>query len=297
MKQYVQIFLTFILIFFLGCGAEEKESLTVQDKELVEVYVQISLIKDSNLSNPDKNLLIDKFLSEKNLTMEKIDLRLETYRANPAEWRNFFMNVQSRLKELQRESREKTLDESESVNLIVDTVTAHTDPPILNADSDTIIKSSSGSESEAPVSEELTDSRIAVEDDTTIIEPIPSPDYPEGSFESDELGLFLYEIQPGDNLSTLAGLYDVETEQLVIINGILSANAIRIGQKILIPNKITNIILHTIASGDVLSKISVRYNSDLEQIIQINKISNVNAINLNDLLYIPVRKTETEGNK
>ena len=109
--------------------------------------------------------------------------------------------------------------------------------------------------------------------------------------------MFTYEIQPGDNLSSLASLYDTETELLVIINGIVSANSIRIGQKILIPNAVTNIIIYTIASGESLSKISVRYESNVEQIIILNQIENVNAININDLLYIPVRKPGSEGNK
>jgi len=167
-------------------------------------------------------------------------------------------------------------------------------PPTI---SDTVIRSSNIAESVMPLSEEITDSPISAEDEIPIVETISSPEYPAGSFESEDLGIFTYEIQPGDNLSSLASLYDTETELLVIINGIVSANSIRIGQKILIPNAVTNIIIHTIASGESLSKISVRYDSNVEQIIFLNQIENVNAININDLLYIPVKKAGSEGNK
>ena len=201
------------------------------------------------------------------------------------------MKVQSRLRELQRETREKTLVESDSVIQIVESGIEKTVSPFPNIIRDTVIKSSFVSESETPASEEITDSSISVESETILADPISSSGYQAGSFESDDLGLFSYEIQPGDNLSSLASLYDTDTELLVIINGILSANSIRIGQKILIPTAITNIIIHTIESGETLSRISVRYDSDIEQIIFLNQIENVNAININDLLYIPVRKT------
>jgi len=291
MKQNVQISLYFILIFVLACDAQENTAPANQDNDLVEVYVQISLIQDSNLGDIDKNILIDKYLSDKKLTMKKIDMRLESYRANPAEWRSFFMKVQSRLRELQRETREKTLVESDSVIQIVESVIEKTVSPFPNIIRDTVIKSSFVSESETPASEEITDSSISVESETILADPISSSGYQAGSFESDDLGLFSYEIQPGDNLSSLASLYDTDTELLVIINGILSANSIRIGLKILIPTAVTNIIIHTIESGETLSRISVRYDSDVEQIIFLNQIENVNAININDLLYIPVRKT------
>ena len=291
MKQNVQISLYFILIFVLACDAQENTAPANQDNDLVEVYVQISLIQDSNLGDTDKNILIDKYLSDKKLTMKKIDTRLESYRANPAEWRSFFMKVQSRLRELQRETREKTLVESDSVIQIVESGIEKTISPFPNIIRDTVLKSSFVPESEASVSEEITDSSISVESETILADPISSSGYQAGSFESDDLGLFSYEIHPGDNLSSLASLYDTDTELLVIINGILSANSIRIGQKILIPNAVTNIIIHTIESGETLSRISVRYDSDIEQIIFLNQIENVNAININDLLYIPVRKT------
>lgn len=296
MKQFVQIFFYFILIFVLACDAEESAAPTIQDIDLVEEYVQISLIQDSDLGDNDKNILIDKYLSDKKLTMKKIDMRLESYRANPAEWRSFFIKVQSRLRELQRETREKTFEESDSVIQIVDSGIERSISPFPNIIRDTVIRSSFLPESDAPASEEITDSSISVESETILADPISSSGYQAGSFESEDLGLFAYEIQPGDNLSSLASLYDTDTELLVIINGIVSANSIRIGRKILIPNAVTNIIIHTIESGEALSRISVRYDSDVEQIIFLNQIDNVNAININDLLYIPVRKTRSEGN-
>jgi len=140
MKRFVQTFLSFILIFGFGCDGKENVSPIVQDDELVEVYVRISLIKDSDLSISDKEVLIDKYLSDKNLTIEKIESRLEVYRTNPADWRGFFMKVQSRLRELQRENREKTLDEiAELETKLVDTVITHPVHPILNVETDTVV--------------------------------------------------------------------------------------------------------------------------------------------------------------
>ena len=87
---------------------------------------------------------------------------------------------------------------------------------------------------------------------------------------------------------------------MLLINVIDNPNSLRIGQKLFIPNTETEIILHTISPGEALSKISTNYDSDLDEIIKINKIENINSINAGDLLYVPVlkkmRKDENERN-
>ena len=97
----------------------------------------------------------------------------------------------------------------------------------------------------------------------------------------------------GDNLSTLAEEHNSETSQLMLVNSLENANSIKIGQTLLIPNNFTIVLLHTISSGEALSKISSRYNSNLDLLIEINKIKNIHTIKAGDFLYVPVLKGET----
>ena len=78
----------------------------------------------------------------------------------------------------------------------------------------------------------------------------------------------------------------------MLVNSLENANSIKIGQTLLIPNNFTIVLLHTISSGEALSKISSRYNSNLDLLIKINKIDDVNSIKSGDFLYIPVLKGE-----
>ena len=258
-----------------GCTKEEKATSEVPNDDLVEAYVQISLINELDMSKADKKKAVDMYLADNKLSGAKIDNYFDRYRSDPVEWRGFFMKVQKRLRELESEQRTILIKEEE--------VKPDTLPPLPL---DTIIIDSikldiAITESKSPVATKVSRSSI----DTELQEVIP-----EVAVEQGGIGVFAYAVQSGDNLSTLASDADSELKQLLLINSIDKPNAIRIGQILFIPNPETKIILHTISPGEALSRISSKYGSDLLEIIKINKIENINSINAGDLLYVPVLK-------
>ena len=139
------------------------------------------------------------------------------------------------------------------------------------------------------VTETAETATASADEDDEVIQNFGEP----GEIKSEKgLGFIYYKIKSGDNLSTLAKEHNSKTEQLMLVNSLENANSIRIGQTLLIPNNSTMILLHTISSGEALSKIASRYDSDLDLLIEINKLDDVNSIKAGDFLYVPVLKGE-----
>ena len=277
-----------------GCLKEEKTISEVSSDDLVDAYVQISLINESDMSEVDKKRAVDLYLADNYLSDAKIDKYFERYRSNPIEWRGFFMKVQKQLRELEAEQRAILIKEEEEA-MKIDEEEAKIDTvfplPLDTVIIDSIKLDFATAESDSPSS---------IEDSIPYVDTEPQEVIPEAALIQSGIGVFSYTVKSGDNLSSLASDYDSELKQLLLINVIDNPNSIRIGQKLFIPNPETEIILHTISPGEALSKISTNYDSDLDEIIKINKIENINSINAGDLLYVPVlkkiRKDENERN-
>jgi len=313
MKLFVHINLAVLIFLIFGCSKQERVKGIIPVRELVEAYVQISLIYESEKELVEKEVQVAQYLSQNNLTRQQVDKALETYRSDPAEWRGFFMKVQTRLRELEAEQRSilsaKENDNSTPDQPItmdnttitvqnnianselaetVDSNTPRSYPIPVNISSEDVIKLD-------PTSVELTDTEtpvsleIPINEDSlnTLIEKVLPYTF---ELNEDNVGVFSYTVQRGNNLSTIAYENDTDISQLTFLNSIENVNKIRIGQTILIPNKITTMVIHTIKSGEALSKITKEYDSDLEQIIKINKITNIDVINTGDFLYLPIHK-------
>ena len=305
MKRFVLIILLFFNYLTTGCSTEEKPISEIPPDDLVDAYVQISLINETEMSKADKKKAVDLYLADNKLSGRKIDKYFDRYRSDPIKWREFFMKVQKQLRELEAEQRDILMKEQETAMKISEEE-AKIDS-VFPLPSDTIIIDSvkvefAITESDSPVAVE--DSLLS--DDAGQKEVIPEADsepqeaLPEVALIRNGIAVFSYTVKSGDNLSTLASDANSELKQLLLLNFIDNPNSIRIGQKLFIPNAETEIIQHTISPGEALSRISDMYDSDLNVIIKINKIENINSINAGDLLYVPVlkklRKDENERN-
>ncbi|MCH8288112.1 MAG: LysM peptidoglycan-binding domain-containing protein [Candidatus Marinimicrobia bacterium] len=294
MKRFVLIILLFFSYMTTGCLKEEQTISEVSSDDLVDAYVQISLINESDMSEVDKKRAVDLYLADNYLSDAKIEKYFERYRSDPIEWRGFFMEVQKQLRELEAEQRAILIKEEEEA-MKIDEEEAKIDTvfplPLDTVIIDSIKLDFATAESDSPSS---------IEDSIPYVDTEPQEVIPEAALIQSGIGVFSYTVKSGDNLSSLASDYDSELKQLLLINVIDNPNSIRIGQKLFIPNPETEIILHTISPGEALSKISTNYDSDLDEIIKINKIENINSINAGDLLYVPVlkkmRKDENERN-
>ena len=314
MKRIVLLFFIFLSLLVTYCSKEEKDVSEIPEEKLVEAYVQISLIYESERGLAEKDARVEAYLDDNSLSKQKIDRMLDKYKSNPNEWRGFFMKVQTRLRELEAQQRmaiaavesvkvvltEDLISIESDLPTIVDTVItkaieADTAQTLLDGQSakiDTLVK-----EIERPVATFIeVDSQIskpAVDESDEIAEVIKITEEPEELTTDEGIGFIYYKIKSGDNLSTLAKEHDSKTAQLMIVNSLENANSIKIGQTLLIPNKSTMVLLHTISAGEALSKIASRYDSDLDLLIKINKIRNIDTIKAGDFLYVPVLKGES----
>jgi len=279
-----------------GCSKEEKTISEVSSDDLVDAYVRISLINESDMSEVDKKRAVDLYLADNYLSDAKIEKYFEKYRSNPIEWRGFFMKVQKQLREVEAEQRAILIKREEAMKIDEEEAKIDTVFPLPL---DTVIIDSIKLDFVDFATTE-SDSPSSIEDSIPSGDTEPQEVIPEAALIQSGIGVFSYTVKSGDNLSSLASDYDSELKQLLMINFIDNPNSIRIGQKLFIPNPETEFILHTISPGEALSKISTNYDSDLDEIIKINKIENINSINAGDLLYVPVlkkiRKDENERN-
>lgn len=118
---------------------------------------------------------------------------------------------------------------------------------------------------------------------------IPS-DIPEPEVPTDEV---IYIVKAGDNLYSIARDYNVTVDEIKSAN-FLSSNLLNIGQKLIIPTKPieypSDIIVHTIVSGDNLYSLANRYNTSVEEIRAVNNLS-TNLLSIGQELLIPVEST------
>ena len=116
-------------------------------------------------------------------------------------------------------------------------------------------------------------------------------------------GPFEYIVLSGDNCITIADKFKVDVMVLIALNNLTNSCIIQIGQKIMIPapgqvlpsatpvptglapgTHITIIVL----KGDTLGGIAARYNSTVDAIVALNKLTSANAIQVGQTLIIPV---------
>ncbi|MFA5947851.1 MAG: M23 family metallopeptidase [Candidatus Gracilibacteria bacterium] len=107
----------------------------------------------------------------------------------------------------------------------------------------------------------------------------------------------VHSVESGDSLSLIAERYSLKPETIMWENNISNANALRVGQKLMIPP--IDGISYKIKSGDNLSKIAKKYSIDINTIIAQNNLdSEYVAVGQNIFLpgAKPIANTNIAGN-
>lgn len=118
--------------------------------------------------------------------------------------------------------------------------------------------------------------------------------------ESKDKRVIYYTVQNGDTLSEIAKRYDVSVKELGSINGITDVNLIYPGQILKIypeekreeRKKLRKKFYSTyvVMSGDTLSSIASKFHTTVDELVQLNDISNPNLIYPGEILKIPSLK-------
>jgi LysM repeat protein len=117
-------------------------------------------------------------------------------------------------------------------------------------------------------------------------------------------GPFIYQVEDGDNLWSIAQEFKVDLLVLITVNNLDPANpTIRVGDKLIIPGQDTTLpsptplptnlrkgtkIEYQVQLGDSLLSIAIQFNSTVEDIKKENKLENENQIFVGQKLIIPV---------
>lgn len=81
------------------------------------------------------------------------------------------------------------------------------------------------------------------------------------------INMTIHVVQPGETINSIANLYKISVERLIVDNGILNPNNLVVGQTIVI---VYPLISHTIQVGDTLVGIAEKYNVPLMQLLRNN---------------------------
>lgn len=102
----------------------------------------------------------------------------------------------------------------------------------------------------------------------------------------------IYTVQSGDTLYSIAKKFNTTVNELKDLNN-LSSNLISIGQQLKIPSPInTSNIIYTVQKEDTLYSIARKYNVTVDEIKNLNNLTN-NTISINQQLLIPTTSNIT----
>jgi LysM repeat protein len=95
-------------------------------------------------------------------------------------------------------------------------------------------------------------------------------------------------VQRGETLYSIARLYDVEMDAILIRNNLIDPNRISTGQVLIIPTgAVTVPRVHVVAAGETLYSIAIRYNTTVEALVVTNSLANANSIAVGQVLTLP----------
>ena len=114
-------------------------------------------------------------------------------------------------------------------------------------------------------------------------------------------GPMWYVVQENDTLSGIAAKFGIDLIVLLNMNPGIDPNTIKVGDKIVIPAPNAQLdtptpippdwrgtIEYRIASGETLIGIAIKFNSTVQKIMELNKLTNQNDIQAGQIIKIPV---------
>jgi LysM repeat protein len=99
-------------------------------------------------------------------------------------------------------------------------------------------------------------------------------------------------VQRGENLFRIALSYNLTTEDLARVNGILNPASIQVGQRLIIPldgvvpDEAAEKQIHTVRAGESLFSIANLYNTTSEALFALNELSNPDALYVGQELVV-----------
>ncbi|NPV38972.1 MAG: M23 family metallopeptidase [Brevinematales bacterium] len=107
---------------------------------------------------------------------------------------------------------------------------------------------------------------------------------PISSNANKDLHFYFYEIQPGENLASIAKKLGTSMDSLISLNSIDNAHFLKPGNKILVPNM--DGVLYVVKKDDTLDKIAKKYKVSVDDILDYNDIEE-DVIGAGDILFLP----------
>lgn len=118
-----------------------------------------------------------------------------------------------------------------------------------------------------------------------------------------------YVVQKGDNLGSIAVLYDVTIKDLMVLNGIDDPDKIHPGQKIKLPegaysgNAIAkkqqalseSFVWHEVGAGDTLFSLAKKYETTITAIANLNGIKDKDSLKIGQKLKVPAPPKKKKG--
>ncbi|MBT5691331.1 MAG: LysM peptidoglycan-binding domain-containing protein [Opitutae bacterium] len=95
-------------------------------------------------------------------------------------------------------------------------------------------------------------------------------------------------VRKGENLSYIAIKNGVSREAIIRANDIRNPNLIRIGKKLIIPEKGSNYLNYVVRKGDSLGEIATHYRTTISKLSQLNNLRDANSIRIGQKLKIPL---------
>ena len=113
----------------------------------------------------------------------------------------------------------------------------------------------------------------------------------------------IHVVKSGDTITSISKFYSINKDLIITLNNLKDENYIFIGQNLIISESTENLTnqsdlinnYHIVRTGENLTEISIKYNSNLEYLIEINNLKNPDSIKVGQKLTI--RKINTTNSE
>ena len=111
-------------------------------------------------------------------------------------------------------------------------------------------------------------------------------------------------VKSGDTITSISKLYSINKDLIIKLNNLKDENYIFVGQNLIIyestknSTKQSDLInnYHIVRTGENLTEISIKYNSNLEYLIEINNLKNPDSIKVGQKLLLSKNKSISSEN-